>query len=117
MRCRFLKRKIVGTCAGTILLAKDVIPNQRSLSLIDISVERNAYGRQIDSFVGESDESGQPLVFIRAPQISRVGLGVSVLLHCNKEPVLVSQRNIMAATFHPELSSYQYVIDFCHKIS
>jgi 5'-phosphate synthase pdxT subunit len=73
------------------------------------AVERNAYGRQVDSFVGEVDSPalGGPLpaVFIRAPKIRRVGDGVEVLATRDGEPVLVRQRNVVAATFHPELTS------------
>jgi pyridoxal 5'-phosphate synthase pdxT subunit len=103
-------RPIYGTCAGAILLAKDVSnPPQERLGLIDITIERNAYGRQIDSSVqsGECPElSDHPLemVFIRAPIIRRVGEGVRVLGRCGNLPVLVEQGNILAGTFHPELT-------------
>jgi 5'-phosphate synthase pdxT subunit len=103
-------RPILGTCAGAIVLAREVTnPAQKGLGLIDIGVERNAYGRQIDSFVGEVDapELGGPLpaVFIRAPRIRRVGSDVEVLAKRENEPVLVAQENVIAATFHPELTS------------
>lgn len=103
-------RPILGTCAGAIVLASEVTnPAQRALGLIDIGVERNAYGRQVDSFVGEVDapDFGGPLpaVFIRAPRIRRVGPGVEVLATREGEPVLVAQDNVIAATFHPELTS------------
>ncbi len=103
-------KPIYGTCAGAILLAKDVTnPPQERLGLIDITIERNAYGRQIDSSVrtGECPElSDHPLemVFIRAPIIRRVGEGVRVLGRCANLPVLVEQGNILAGTFHPELT-------------
>jgi len=102
-------RIIFGTCAGAILLAREVFaPAQPSLNLIDISVERNAYGRQVDSFIDEVDTQldGGPMeaVFIRAPRISRVGTGVEVLATHKGEPVLVRENNVIAATFHPELS-------------
>ncbi len=103
-------KPIYGTCAGAILLAKDVTnPPQERLGLIDITIERNAYGRQIDSSVqtGECPElSDHPLemVFIRAPIIRRVGEGVRVLGRCASLPVLVEQGNILAGTFHPELT-------------
>lgn len=103
-------KHIYGTCAGAILLAKDVTnPPQDRLGLIDITIERNAYGRQIDSSVqmGECPElSDRPLemVFIRAPIIRRVGEGVRVLGRCGNLPVLVQQGNILAGTFHPELT-------------
>lgn len=103
-------RPILGTCAGAIVLAREVTnPAQRALGLIDIGVERNAYGRQVDSFVGEVDapELGGPLpaVFIRAPRIRRIGPDVEVLATREGEPVLVAQDNVIAATFHPELTS------------
>jgi len=98
-----------GTCAGAILLASEVEdPPQTSLGALDISVRRNAYGRQIDSFIGEGETQlpGGPLemVFIRAPRIERVGPNVEVLAREKNDPVLVRQGKIMAATFHPELS-------------
>jgi 5'-phosphate synthase pdxT subunit len=107
-------KPVLGTCAGAILLAKEVTnPGQRSLGLIDITLVRNAYGRQIDSFVGEAETtlSGGPLeaVFIRAPRISRVGPEVEVLAELSGEPVLVRQGNIMVSTFHPELTGDQRV--------
>jgi 5'-phosphate synthase pdxT subunit len=103
-------RPILGTCAGAIVLAREVTnPVQRSLGLIDVTVERNAYGRQVDSFVGDVDalELGGtlPAVFIRAPRIRRVGPGVEVLATRESEPVLVAQENVIAATFHPELTA------------
>jgi pyridoxal 5'-phosphate synthase pdxT subunit len=102
-------KPIFGTCAGAIVLARDVSnPDQDSLDLIDIGIERNAYGRQLDSFVGEAEMSieGGPMeaVFIRAPRIRRTGPDVEILGRLRDEPVLVRQKNILAATFHPELS-------------
>ncbi len=101
-------RPILATCAGAILLARGVAhPEQRSLGLIDIDIVRNAYGRQVDSFIGRASLAGggeMEAVFIRAPRIRRVGPGVEVLASVGEEPVLVRQRNIVAATFHPELS-------------
>jgi 5'-phosphate synthase pdxT subunit len=97
-----------GTCAGAILLAKEVEnPNQAGLGAIDITVRRNAYGRQLDSSIREGLFQGSPteMVFIRAPRISRVGPGVEVLATEGDDPVVVRQGNVMAATFHPELSS------------
>jgi 5'-phosphate synthase pdxT subunit len=97
-----------GTCAGAILLAKEVDnPPQPSLGALDIGITRNAYGRQINSFIGQVQMNGQPLeaVFIRAPKISRVGKKVEVLAREADDPVLVRQGHIMAATFHPELSA------------
>ena len=101
---------VFGTCAGAILLAREVSnPPQESLGLLDITIERNAYGRQVDSSVrrGECPEiASQPveMVFIRAPIIRRVGHGVRVLGCCDGLPVLVEQGNLLAATFHPELT-------------
>ena len=103
-------KPIFGTCAGAILMAKEVVnPEQDRLGLMDISIERNAYGRQVDSSVrkGECPElSDHPveMVFIRAPIIRRVGEGVKVLGRSDELPVLVEQGNLLAATFHPELT-------------
>jgi pyridoxal 5'-phosphate synthase pdxT subunit len=99
-----------GTCAGAIMLAKHVTnPDQPGLDALDMTVERNAYGRQIDSTIVEADTAlgGPPLemVFIRAPRISRVGDGIEVLARRGDDPVLVRQGRVMAATFHPELST------------
>lgn len=96
-----------GTCAGAILLAKDVEnPPQPSLGALDIAIRRNAYGRQVDSFIASNETKLGPteLVFIRAPKITRVGDKVEVLASENGDPVLVRQGHVMAATFHPELS-------------
>ena len=102
-------RPTFGTCAGCILLAKRVThPEQESLGVLDATVERNAYGRQIDSQIVTEETSlpGGPLemVFIRAPRLTDVGSGVDVLASRDGFPVLVRQKNILAATFHPELS-------------
>jgi len=102
-------KAIFGTCAGAILLAREVYnPAQASLGLMDIGIERNGYGRQVDSFMAELKTAidGGPLeaVFIRAPKIKRTGPAVQVLASLNGEPVLVRDRNILAATFHPELT-------------
>ncbi len=98
-----------GTCAGAILLAKYVeAPAQASLAALDITVERNAYGRQIDSTIlrNESALPGGPLemVFIRAPRITRTGPEVEILASRDGFPVLVRSGHLLAATFHPELS-------------
>lgn len=98
-----------GTCAGCILLANRVShPEQSSLGVLDIAVERNAYGRQIDSqiLLGDTSLPGGPLemVYIRAPRITAVGPGVEVLARRDDFAVMVRQNNILAATFHPELS-------------
>lgn len=102
-------RPTFGTCAGCILLARRVIhPEQESLGVLDATVERNAYGRQIDSQIVTEETSlpGGPLemVFIRAPRLTDVGSRVDVLASRDGFPVLVRQKNILAATFHPELS-------------
>jgi 5'-phosphate synthase pdxT subunit len=101
---------VFGTCAGAILLSREVRnPPQRSLGLLEAIVERNAYGRQIDSAIlhAETALPGGPLemVFIRAPRIVEVGAGVEVLAQREGFPVLVRQGSVMAATFHPELSA------------
>jgi 5'-phosphate synthase pdxT subunit len=110
-------RPILGTCAGAIMLAREVTrPDQKGLGLLDIAVARNAWGRQVHSFVGsvEAPALGGPLpaVFIRAPRILRVGGGVEVLATLRGEPVLVRQGSVVAATFHPELTEDRRVHDF-----
>ena len=104
-------KPIFGTCAGLIILAREVeSPKQFSLGLIDVSVERNAYGRQRESFVtsGMARLEGDPIplemVFIRAPRIRRVGPGVQVLAEHGGEPVMARQDRVLVATFHPELT-------------
>lgn len=99
-----------GTCAGCILLAKEVThPTQQSLGVLDITVERNAYGRQIDSVIewAPTTLEGGPmeLVYIRAPRIVKNSPSVQVLAEREGFPVLVEQDHLMAATFHPELSA------------
>ena len=99
-----------GTCAGAILLAKDVEnPPQVSLGALDIRIRRNAYGRQIDSSIQEAatrlGERPLEMVFIRAPKIVATGENVEVLASSNGDPVLVRQGKTMACTFHPELSN------------
>jgi pyridoxal 5'-phosphate synthase pdxT subunit len=99
-----------GTCAGAILLAKEVEnPPQVSLGALDIRVRRNAYGRQRESSIREAKtqlgERPLEMVFIRAPRIVGTGQGVEVLATESGDPVLVRQGKIMAATFHPELSA------------
>ncbi len=102
-------RPTFGTCAGCILLAKEVLhPAQQSLEVLDATVERNAYGRQIDSVIEsvETKLEGGPLemVYIRAPRIVKTGKEVKILAEREGFPVLVEQGHLMAATFHPELS-------------
>lgn len=103
------EKPVFGTCAGAILLAREVLnPPQRSLGVLDAVVERNAYGRQIDSAIvtAETSLAGGPLemVFIRAPRIVETGAGVEVLARRDGFAALVRQGRVMAATFHPELS-------------
>jgi 5'-phosphate synthase pdxT subunit len=101
-------KPIFGTCAGVILMANQVThPEQESLNLMDLTVERNGYGRQIDSSVGEIQFGQGKLeaVFIRAPVILRAGPEVNVLAEHRGHPVLVEQGLHLGATFHPELSS------------
>lgn len=98
-----------GTCAGAILLATRVEnPSQRSFAALDITVQRNAYGRQVDSTIltAQTELGGPPLemVFIRAPRITRTGADVETLASRDNSPVLVRQGHLLAATFHPELS-------------
>jgi 5'-phosphate synthase pdxT subunit len=105
-------KPVLGTCAGAILLAREVrAPAQSSLAALDIAVERNAYGTQLDSFVCEaevddptSELAGLECVLIRAPRIVRTGAGVTVRARVKGEPALVSRGPIWAATFHPELA-------------
>jgi 5'-phosphate synthase pdxT subunit len=102
-------KPVFGTCAGAILLAREVRhPAQRSLGILDAVVERNAYGRQIDSSILEAETKlpGGPLemVFIRAPRIVKIGPEVEALAFREGFPTLVRQGSVMAATFHPELS-------------
>jgi len=103
---------LFGTCAGMILLAKSIIDgrdDQLSFEAIDIDVQRNAYGRQIDSFEAEikidSSDSSFHAVFIRAPRIVSLGSGVTPLAYCGDDVVLARQENILVASFHPELAN------------
>jgi 5'-phosphate synthase pdxT subunit len=103
-------RPLFGTCAGLIVLAREVLsPRQPSLGLIDVTVERNSYGRQRESFEAEVPAALVPggtlrTVFIRAPRIRRVGPGVRVLARHGDDPVLASEGHVLVATFHPELT-------------
>jgi 5'-phosphate synthase pdxT subunit len=110
-----VSRPLFGTCAGTILMAREVShPRQRSMNLLDIAVERNAYGRQLDSSIRPLEPSDDLIrrtapgdfeaVFIRAPIIRRVGANVRVLARQGTDAVLIEQARHMAATFHPELT-------------
>ena len=115
-------RAIMGTCAGLILLAAEVLnPPQASLGLIDVTVERNSYGRQLQSFEGtgqlsiDGAEHDLAMVFIRAPRIVRLGPEVQSLATCRDDCVLARQGRVLVATFHPELTAdpfvHQYFID------
>lgn len=100
---------IYGTCAGAILLATEVVNEEPCIGLVDMTIERNAYGRQVDSFEGEMaiptlGDKPYPAVFIRAPIIRNIGNGVEVLAEHGGHPVLVRQGRVMAGTFHPELT-------------
>ncbi|MGH7311414.1 MAG: pyridoxal 5'-phosphate synthase glutaminase subunit PdxT, partial [Candidatus Rokuibacteriota bacterium] len=115
-------RPLFGTCAGAILMAREVEnPRQFSLGLIDIGIERNAYGRQRESFEasGQAVLDGHPvpiqMVFIRAPRIRSTGPGVQTLARHGGDPVLVQQGSVVVGTFHPELTDqttvHQYFCD------
>jgi 5'-phosphate synthase pdxT subunit len=102
---------LYGTCAGAILMAREIVGDQpidHQIGVMDISVRRNAYGRQIDSFESDLDVSGlrEPFraVFIRAPVIESIGEGVEVLAEHDGHPVLVRQGHLFASTFHPEMT-------------
>ena len=109
------RHPLLGTCAGSILMAADVTsPRQPGLGLVDVSIERNAYGRQVDSsirsvspreeFLARTGPGELEAIFIRAPIIRSVGDGVRVLAEDGGYPILVEQGRHLAATFHPELS-------------
>ncbi|MCD6443371.1 MAG: pyridoxal 5'-phosphate synthase glutaminase subunit PdxT [Thermotogae bacterium] len=124
-----LRRKIekglavYGTCAGMIVLSKGIenYPNQKTLGVIDITVRRNAYGRQVDSFEVDLDipvlgERSFRAVFIRAPMIVRVGKDVEVLARHGETPVMVKQGKILASSFHPELTEDTRIHEYFLKI-
>ena len=113
---------IMGTCAGAIMVASTVDDHRiEPLQLIDISVTRNAYGRQIDSFITQVDvtflqgPTRFKTVFIRAPKISNVGSQVEVLMELRGNPIMVQESNVLALTFHPELTTdpriHQYFLE------
>jgi 5'-phosphate synthase pdxT subunit len=115
---------LAGTCAGAILLSREVRPRQPSLALLDALIERNAYGRQVDSFEGRVDAPalGGSIdgVFIRAPRFVALWPDVEVLGRVAGEPVLVRQGRVIAATFHPELTSgrtfHRYIAGLASQI-
>ncbi|GAB4181531.1 MAG: pyridoxal 5'-phosphate synthase glutaminase subunit PdxT [Calditrichia bacterium] len=110
----YSKKPVFGTCAGSIILSKNVIGETRyqTFGAIDVDIQRNAYGRQIDSFIDnlfidsviDQDNSLFEGVFIRAPKIQRIGKKVKVLATYNDYPVMVEEGLVMIATFHPELT-------------
>ena len=112
---------VFGTCAGLILLAKEITSQEEShLGTMDIVVERNAYGRQLGSFYIEADCKGVgkiPMTFIRGPIISSVGEDVEVLAIVNNQIVAAQEKNMLATSFHPELTDdirlHQYFINMC----
>lgn len=99
---------VFGTCAGAILLSKNVQPSEKieNMGLIDLDVDRNAYGSQLHSFEEEveflPEKTAVNAVFIRAPRFTRVGEGVEILAYQNGTPILVQQKNVLATSFHPE---------------
>jgi 5'-phosphate synthase pdxT subunit len=123
-------KALFGTCAGMILLARRVLsPPQASLGLIDIDVERNAYGRQIDSFEANADWTAPelqnsnaaplPMVFIRAPRLTRLGDGVTPLARCRGDVVLAREGRVLVASYHPEISDdarvHRLFLDLAHR--
>lgn len=111
-----------GTCAGMILLAREIAGEKPQLGLMDITVRRNAYGRQLDSFtadtlVTEVSDHPVPLVFIRAPWVEAVGPSVQVLCELNGHIVAVRQQQMLATSFHPELTQddafHRYFVKMC----
>jgi len=120
-------RPLLGTCAGMILMAKNIVAGvegQPRLALMDVTVERNAFGRQVDSFEAEIEfrgVEGGPVraVFICAPVIREVGEGVEVLATCEDKIVAARQRNLLALSFHPELTSdpriHRYFLSMCEQ--
>jgi pyridoxal 5'-phosphate synthase pdxT subunit len=98
---------VFGTCAGLIVMARQVLDGEPLLSLLDVAVRRNAYGRQIDSFESDVDVRGMgPVraVFIRAPMIEKVGKDVEVLAELGGHPIAVRQGRLLGAAFHPEIA-------------
>ncbi len=116
---------VYGSCAGLILLCRDIEnSDQPRLGVLDATVRRNAFGRQVDSFetdlnIPEIGADPIPAVFIRAPVITGVGAGVTVLAEVNGQAVAVRQNNILATSFHPELTPdtrmHSYFLSFCSK--
>jgi pyridoxal 5'-phosphate synthase pdxT subunit len=112
---------LAGTCAGAILLSRDVRPRQPSLGLLDAVIERNAWGRQVDSFETRVEATAalggeMDAIFIRAPRFLALSPEVEVLARCAGEPVLVRQGRVVAATFHPELTPSRALHRFLVRI-
>jgi pyridoxal 5'-phosphate synthase pdxT subunit len=98
---------IFGTCAGMIVLAKNIEDGESLLQLLDVEIRRNAYGRQVDSFEADVEVEGVGSirgVFIRAPEVERVGPEVKVLAEHGGRPVVVQEGNLLASSFHPEIA-------------
>ena len=116
---------VFGTCAGLILLAKQITSQEEShLATMDIVVERNAYGRQLGSFYTEAECKGVgqiPMTFIRGPIISSVGEGVEILATVDDQIVAAQEKNMLVTSFHPELTDdvglHQYFINMCKEKS
>ena len=112
---------VAGTCAGAILRSREVRPNQPSLALLDAVIERNAYGRQVDSFQARVDApalgGAVEGVFIRAPRFRALFPDVKVLARHEGEPVLVQQGRVVAGTFHPELTGSRALHEYLVELS
>lgn len=116
---------VFGTCAGLILLAKEIENDNRSyFGVMDIKVRRNAYGRQLGSFFTESEFKGVgviPMTFIRAPYISSVGKNVEILSEVNGNVVAAKENNILVTSYHPELNDnlkvHEFFVEMCKKVS
>lgn len=116
---------LFGTCAGAIVISKKIVGETRfkPLGLIDITIKRNSYGRQVDSFEGQIEVLAQGHakarhikgIFIRAPEIVKTGKEVEVLARLGKTPVLVREKNVFASTFHPELLGETFVHELLVK--
>lgn len=114
---------VFGTCAGLILLAKEIASQEEShLGTMDMVVERNAYGRQLGSFYTEAECKGVgqiPMTFIRGPIISSVGQGVEILARVDNQIVAAQEKNMLVTSFHPELTDdvrlHQYFIEMCKE--
>lgn len=109
-------KPVFTTCAGMILAAREVShPAQKSFGWLDISLERNGWGRQVESFNAVADDGLTPMLFIRAPRIKEYGEDVEVLLTYKSEPVMVRQGNVTGAAFHPELTDSRTVHESVFK--